>query len=471
MVVDPGSPVQSARVVTDPDVLAAYTEDASHLRGSPEGLVRPDTAEEVAEALREAQGRGIAVTPCGLRSSTTGAGLAPRGWSLSTERLVGVEAIDAERRTAIVRAGTVLREFKDAVEEAGLFYPPDPTSERECAVGGTVACDASGARSYKYGATHRYVRGLEVALPDGSLRWYRRPIIGKDAAGYVGLRDPVRLFCGSEGTLGVVTRVEVDLLLRPEAFSAGLAFFVDVPEALAWVGLARSRESGVDPRCLELLDAAALRIMAAQGSGIGIPAEAGAAVFFEAEHRVGGEMAVMEAFWTLLSDAPGALADDTVIASDHTQQEQLRLLRHAVPATLNEEGRGHHASGGKKISTDWAVPFHHLAPFMKRVDGWLEDARIERVARYGHVGDGHPHYNLIVKDAEEAARAAVVVDRMCSEACALGGTVTAEHGVGKVKRTYAKYRFSDWQIASMKAVKAVFDPTGIMAPGNIWDES
>jgi len=468
MVVDRASSVQSTRVVTDPDVLAGYREDASPLSGSPDGLVRPDSPEEVAAALAHANAERIPVTPCGLLSSTTGSGLAPSGWSLSTERLVGVESIDVARRVAVVAAGTVLREFKDEVEAAGLFYPPDPTSEKECAIGGTVACDASGARSFKYGATHRWLRAVEVALPDGSLRWYRRPTISKDAAGYVGLRDPVRLFCGSEGTLGVVTRVEVDLLPRPEAFSAGLAFFEDVAGALAFVGVARARGS-VQPRCLELLDAAALEIMAAQGSGIAIPSDAGAAVFFEEEHALGAEMGVMEAFWTLLTESPGALPDATVIAADHNQQEALRVLRHAVPATLNEEGRSHQAAGGRKISTDWAVPFEHLAPFMARIDGWLAEAGIDRVARYGHVGDGHPHYNLIVRDSEEKARASAVVDRMCAEACALGGTVTAEHGVGKVKRTYARYRFGDWQLAAMKAVKGVFDPHGIMAPGNIWD--
>ena len=189
------------------------------------------------------------------------------------------------------------------------------------------------------------------------------------------------------------------------------------------------------------------------------------------EHPVGGDLAVMEAWWALLGDSPGARPDDTVIASDHNQQETLRLLRHAVPATLNEEGRRFQAVGGKKVSTDWAVPFEHLAGLMTDSDRWLDEAKIERVARYGHVGDGHPHYNLIVHDAEEAARAAVVVDRMCRRACELGGTVTAEHGVGKVKRRYAQYRFSPLQLTLMKAVKRALDPQGILAPGNIWEEA
>ncbi len=477
MVVDPVPPVQpaqaSTKVITDPEVLAAYREDASSLVGDPEGLVRPTDPQSVAAALLEASTRGIAVTPCGLRTSTTGAGLAPRGWTLSTERMTGLVDLDPTRRTAIVRAGTVLREFKDAVEAEGLFYPPDPTSERECAVGGTVACDASGARTYRYGATHRWVRGVEVALTDGSVRWLRRPEVEKDAAGYAALRDLVRLFCGSEGTLGVVTKVEVDLLPRPEAYTAGLAFFGDVQQALAFVGAARIEDrvgNGVRPRCLELLDGLSLEIMGAQDSRVAIPAQAGAAVFFEEEHAHGADVSVMEAWWALLTKAPGALPDDTVIASNRSEQEELRLLRHAVPATLNDEGRSHRDAGGKKISTDWAVPFQHLATLVAEFDGWLREAGIDRVARYGHVGNGHPHYNLIVKDAEEAARAAGVVDRMCQEACRLGGTVTAEHGVGKVKRDYVRYRFSPLHFAAMKAVKGAFDPAGILAPGNIWEE-
>lgn len=475
---DPASPVQSApsasaNVITDPEVLAAYREDASPLIGAPEGLLRPTEPLEIAAALLEAVDKGIPVTPCGLRTSTTGAGLAPRGWTLSTERLTGLIDLDPVRRTAIVGAGTVLREFKDAVEAEGLFYPPDPTSERECAVGGTVACDASGARTYRYGATHRWVRGLEIVLTDGTVRWLRRPEIEKDAAGYAALRDLVRLFCGSEGTLGVITKVEVDLLPRPEAFTAGFAFFGDVQQALAFVATARIEDRlgrGVNPRCLELLDGLALEIMAAQDSRVAIPSAAGAAIFFEEEHPHGGEMAVMEAWWELLGRSEGAMPDDTVIASNRGEQEELRLLRHAVPATLNEEGRSFRDAGGKKVSTDWAVPFEHLAPLVAEFDGWLRDAGIERVARYGHVGNGHPHYNLIVKDAEEAARAAQVVDRMCRRACELGGTVTAEHGVGKIKRDYAAYRFTPLHFAAMKGIKSAFDPHGILAPGNIWHE-
>ena len=472
MVVDSGAIVQP-HPITDPDVLEAYRHDASPVVGDPSGLLRPQSPEEAAHWLAEAAAARTSVTPCGLRSSTTGAGLAPHGWTMSCERMTGLLDLDEERRTAVVASGTVLREFKDAVEERGLFYPPDPTSERECAVGGTVACDASGARTYRYGPAHRWVRGVEVALPDGSVRWFRRRRADKDATGYAGLRDLVSVLCGSEGTLGFITKVEVDLLPKPAAFTAAFAFFDDVPAALAFVGAAREEDRtgrGVRPRCLELLDAACLDIMRAQGSGIGLPEAAGAVVFFEEEHDDGGDMDVLERWWGLLERSPGALPDDTAVASDRRQQDELRRLRHAVPATLNEEGHSFAAAGGQKVSTDWAVPFGELAPLMARADGWIADAGLTRVARYGHVGNGHPHYNLVVKDAGEAARAHEVVGRMCAEACRLGGTIAAEHGVGKVKLPYVRHRFDDLELAAMRAVKGVFDPASILAPGNLFPD-
>jgi glycolate oxidase len=475
MVFESADPVQSqprdCPLVEDPEVLEGYRRDASAYVGSPEGLIRPVDASEAAWWLAEASRRGVPVTPCGLRSSTTGSGLAARGWSMSCERIQPEIEIDEERRLAVVGAGTVLRDFKDQVEERGLFYPPDPTSERECTLAGTVACDASGARSYRYGATHRWLRGVEVALVDGSVRWFRRRTVDKDAAGYAGLRDLVSVFCGSEGTLGFLTRLEVSLIDRPEAFLGALAFFTSVDAALSFVGAARHEDrtnSGVKPRCLELLDERCLAIMRDQNSGVVLPAGANACVFFEEEHSAGAEGEVVERWWSLLERSSGALADDTVVATDRIRQEELRMLRHAVPASLNEEGSSYMADGGKKISTDWAVPFDQLASFMKRADGWLQRAGIERVARFGHVGNGHPHYNLMLRDAEEVLQAEQVVARMCEEACGLGGTITAEHGVGKVKRPYLRHRFGDLELASMRAIKELMDPSQLLAPENLF---
>ena len=156
------------------------------------------------------------------------------------------------------------------------------------------------------------------------------------------------------------------------------------------------------------------------------------------------------------------------MADDPTRQAELRSLRHAVPATLNEEGRGYEKDGGRKISTDWAVPFADLPGFVEACDRRLAEAGVERVYRYGHVGNGHPHYNLLVRDDDEKRRADAVVAWMCAEACRRGGTITAEHGMGKVKLHYAKDRFDPLTLAAMKAVKDQFDPQGLLAPGNLF---
>ena len=446
-------------------MLAGYRQDASPIEGDPEGLWRPREPAEVAPILARAQELGVPVTACGQRTSTTGSGLALRGWALSTELLTQLELRPRER-VAVVGAGVILGALKDSAAEHGLFYPPDPTSERECSVGGTIACDASGARSFRYGPTHRWVRALQVALPDGSLRWLRRPATGKDAAGPAALRDPVRMFCGSEGTLGVVTAAELQLIERPAAVLAGLALFRDVRSALAFVGSARRPDSALRPRCLELLDAGCLEIMRTHAEGGSLPGGAGAGVFFEEEHE-GDDDDVMERWWERLSGASGCLAGDTVIATSPASHQRLRDLRHAVPAALNEEGHARQIHGGRKISTDWSVPFDALAPLMTRADAWLREAGLNRAVRYGHVGDGHPHYNIIAADTAEAARAHAVVDRMCREACAVGGTVTAEHGIGKVKLAYARYRFSALDLRLLRAIKAELDPRGVLAPGNL----
>lgn len=468
------SPSVQPRPITDPAILAAYRRDASSYRGNPEALLRPDSAEELAAALHAAVSAGQYVTPTALRSSTTGAGVAAHGLALSTERLVGPPTLDHERRRAIVPAGTVLRQFKDEVEAAGFFYPPDPTSERECSVGGTVACDASGARTYRYGSTHRWVRGLEVALPDGSLQWFRRREVDKDAAGYAAVRDPIQWFCGSEGTLGVITKVEVDLLPRPADWLGGLCVFDTLAAALRFVAAARAEDragTGVRPRCLELLDEGCLRIMAEHDGAASFPADAGAALYFEEEFDADSLDAVLERWIALAASVSGARVDDTVVATDPGRKEWLRRLRHAVPATLNEEGVRAEAQGGKKIGTDWAVPFDRIESFMGRCDAWIAEARIGRAVRFGHIGNGHPHYNLIPQDADECRRAMAVVDRMCEEACALGGTVTAEHGIGKLKVRHVQQRFSPLDLQVMRAMKAVLDPTGRLAPGNLFPPS
>jgi FAD/FMN-containing dehydrogenase len=456
--------------IRDPGILEAYAEDASGLVGRPEALVRPASEAEVAEVVAECRASGIPLTPVGLRSSTTGSSVAFGGAVLSLERMDRILEIDTKRRRARVQPGIQLAAFKKEVAAAGLFYPPDPTSEPDCCLGGTVATNASGARTYRYGPTRRWIRALRVVLGTGETVELRRVAATKNTTGYFSFQNPVDLFVGSEGTLGIVTEVTVDLLPAPEAFYGAMAFFPSLEACLRFVLHAHAARD-LEPRCLELFDGACLDLVRPDAGGLTIPREAAAALFFEVEVAPGSDAMTrsLETWLRHLEDA-GALAQDTLLAETPERQEELRRLRHRIPERLNEIARGFRAAGGRKVSTDWAVPLPELPGMVERASRLVEERFGGRYFRYGHVGNGHPHFNLLAEDAEALRRGEEVAHEMCRMVVAAGGTVTAEHGVGKLKRPFLRYQYPQAVLEAMRAVKRALDPDGILAPGNIFGE-
>jgi FAD/FMN-containing dehydrogenase len=458
------------RITCDPEVCAAYAADVSGLSATPPAVARPESAAEVADLVRLCADSGVGLTPQGLRSSTTGASVASRGIVLSLERMDRLLDLDPERRIAVAQPGIVTAELKRQVCAAGLFYPPDPTSEEECTLGGNVACNASGSRTYRYGPTRRYVRALEVVLADGARTEVRRIGANKNAAGYFGLQNPVDLWIGSEGTLGVITRIELDLLPQPPGFFGALAFFRTWRTAAGFVLSADcARSAGqLQPRCLEFFDHGALELIRAQAGGIHIPDGARAAIFFEEEVAPEDELAALERWHQAIAEAEG-LADETVIARTTQEQEALRALRHAVPTTMNERGAAAVAAGGRRVSTDFAVPLTNLLAVLEdayRIIG--EDFAGPHVA-YGHIGNGHPHFNLLAEDAAALDSALRAARRMARRALELGGTLAAEHGIGKVKVAFYRELYPQWVYRAMRAIKETLDPQGILAPGNLFE--
>lgn len=455
---------------TDADVCRAYSEDASGLIGMPEAVARPSSEAEVVEIIRHCSAHRIPVTAQGLRSSTVGGPLAFGGVALSLERMARVIDVDPARRLAVVEPGMNLGEFKAGLRGTGLFYPPDPTSENECTVGGSVLANASGARTYRYGPTRPYVRSLRVVFGDGAVTEVARSDASKNTTGYFGFQNPVDLLVGSEGTLGIVTRIALDLLPAPPGFFSGMAFFTDTPSALAFVvaaDLAR-RTGDLAPRCLELFDDGSLDIIRPDAGRLSIPAAARAAIFFEQECEPGREDDEFERWYERLAEA-GALADDTIVASTEDRQIELRKLRHALPASMNERGNRAREFGGRKVSTDWAVPLDAMPRTIEDATAVVREVFGGFFVRYGHVGNGHPHFNLLAENPESLARAREATHRMALMAVERGGTVTAEHGVGKVKREYVRYQYPAWVVDAMRAVKRTVDPAGILAPGNIFE--
>ena len=355
-------------------------------------------------------------------------------------------------------------ELKRACAAHELLLAPDPTSEEECTVGGAVACNASGARSLRYGATRPHVRALRIALADGSIVDVRRTALEKNTVGYALAHDPVDWFVGSEGTLGVVVEVELGLLALPEQV-VGLAIpFATESDSLRFVVAARESRT-VHPRCIEFFDALALGIVREAEAPSDWATGAAAFVYVEEVPPAGRDPALDE--WLALAESHGARVDDVRVYEGEPALREARRVRHAVPAHMNERGAARRAHGGRKVSTDWAVPYPHLAAAIGRARALADEARVPQAVTYGHAGNGHPHQNFIAHDSDELARIERVVEATLREVIALGGTVAAEHGIGKLKRKWLPLQMSPLQVRAMRAVKRELDPAGILAPGNV----
>ena len=455
----------SVELSFDEDVRLAHAADASAVRMMPDAVARPSSAAEVSEILRRASAERIPVTPAGAQTSYTCASVSDSGILLSTRAMDRILDIDVRSRTARVEPGVLVGALKRACAAEGLLFAPDPTSEEECTVGGAIACNASGARSLRYGATRAHVRGLTVALASGERITVRRPELEKNTVGYALAQDPVDWFVGSEGTLGVVVEAELALLPRP-ARVVGLGIpFAREADALAFVVAAREAAGRIAPRCLEFLGAGAFDIARAAERSGSWAKEGTALVYAEEEGWDDEEIPLDE--WLALAESHAALVDDVRIHESEAELREARRLRHAVPATLNEWGARHRATGGRKVSTDWAVPYRRLAELLEESGRIADRHGVERAFVFGHAGNGHPHQNYIATDGAALERVERVVGETLARVVAAGGTVAAEHGIGKLKKRWLPLQMTEVQIGVMRAVKRELDPTGIMAPGNV----
>ncbi len=467
--------------------LQDYLTDASFIRdGYAEKVVIPETVEEVAKTLAEANRDRVPVTVSGAGTGTVGGRVAFGGIVLATDRLNRIKSIDRDERRAVTEAGVILSDFQKAVESEGLLYPPDPT-ERGCFLGGTVATNASGARTFKYGPTRNYINGLKVVLASGEvvelkrgamradargrmrvgsveilLPNLQRPATRKNATGYFVApeMDAIDLFIGSEGTLGVICEIETRLLPKPEGLLSGVVFFTDEADVLALVAEVKA---GVDARAIEFFDDESLNFLREKHSTI--PQAAVAAIFFEQETTTSSEESVMEQWMTLL-DRHHALAEDSWFATNAADQAKLREFRHQLPVLMNEWFARY---GQRKVSTDMAVPDEAFPGLFRFYQDSLRGSGL-RYTIFGHIGDNHVHVNILPRDNLEGARARDFYVQFLKHAAAVGGTLSAEHGVGKLKREYLRLFYSDDQLRELAALKRAFDPNGILGRGNIFSE-
>lgn len=446
----------------------AYLEDASNLKGHAEQVLAPADEAELAGILRDAATSGKPVTIAGAGTGVTGGRVPFGGWVVSLERF---KRLDVRQGSAVVGAGVLLRDLHAAAHASGQFYPPDPT-ETGAAIGGNIATNASGSRSLRYGATGRWVRRLRVAFADGSVREFARgdridfepgsiplPAVTKNTAGYL-LRpgmEWIDLICGSEGTLGVVTEAEVGLLPLPKALLAGVIFFASDAAALDVIDEWRG---GL--RMLEYMDANSIDVLRARYPEM--PRDAKAVLLIEQELETEDDPQVD--LWIERIEASGALAEASWFATTAADRERFRKFRHALPELVNDTVR---RSGALKMNTDYAVPLERNRDMLAYYRERLEAEFPGRYVIFGHIGDAHVHVNLFSDPANPNHATEVLAD-LARKAVELGGTVSAEHGLGKRKAHLLKYQYAPEHLETMRAVKRRLDPANILGRGTIWAE-
>jgi glycolate oxidase len=412
-----------------------------------------DTTEQVAAVLRICAERGVPVTPRGAGSGMCGGALPVAGGVvLSTERMQKVKQIDPADLVCVVEPGVITGKLQEAVEEQGLFYPPDPASLEFCSIGGNAATNAGGPRAFKYGVTREYVLGLEVALMGGEvLRCGRRT--AKGVTGY----DLVAGFVGTEGTFGVITELVLKLLPRPPAAATVLGVFANVPAAGA--AISALLRGGLRPRVLELADAVSIEHVRPK-SRYRFPANAGAIVLIEVDGEPDSMAMLMEKIG-IACDELGAL--DVLGATEPAERRAVWEARRLISPALKEAYR-------VKVNEDVCVPRGRIVEMLARVDRVSAETGIKTCV-FGHAGDGNLHVNLLSNDdpADPAVRKRMwaAAEQVFVHTIALGGTLSGEHGIGLTKRDYVPLEQSEQLMAWQRKWKAMWDPKGLLNPGKV----
>ena len=471
----------------DQDLIGSYLEDSSNLKGGfAEAVVIPESVTELIQAVEEANRRRQSITVSGGGTGTTGSRIPFGGIVISLERLNDIDSPDVAGRSVSAQAGALVEDVKKRCEEAGLFYPCHPT-ERTAFLGGTIATNASGARSFKYGPTRKYVKGLKMVLSTGEalevrrgekfltardssiklaggrvieipLPRYKMPRV-KNSAGYFvcGGSDLIDLFIGQEGTLSIIT--DIGLALEKLPFKIFSSFLFFDREEDSWNFALEARKRGA--LSIEYFDKNALKLL---GEGKNsVPAGSEGAIFFESEMTEEGEERSTEE-WMGVVERHKVPLDRTWAAMTPEDAENFNTLRHSIPEAINDIVR---RRGFGKLSTDIAVPEKNFVRMMRVYTGTLSSAGIEHVM-FGHIGECHIHVNLLPRSGEELERSRQICLGFVKEAVALGGTVSAEHGIGKTRRGYLELMYGREGVMEMARIKKALDPGCILGPGNIF---
>jgi glycolate oxidase len=444
-------------VLVDEASLQNYGHDETeHLVFLPDVVIRPRTAEEVSAILKICNRHNIPVTPRGAGTGLSGGALPQLGGVLlSTDRMNSILQIDERNLQVTTEPGVITEVLMDAVKEKGLFYPPDPSSRGSCFIGGNVAENSGGPKAVKYGVVRDYVLNLEIVLPTGEIMWTGANVL-KNATGY----NLTQLMVGSEGTLAVVTKIVLKLIPLPKYDLLMLAPFASLEKA----GEAVSAifRAGFTPSALELVEIDALKIVSKMVGSSAVPLTDGteAQLIIEVDgNNMDVLMADMEAIAALLTAYD---AGELFFADDAQQKAELWKLRRRVAEAVKQEGY--------TIEEDTVVPRAELPALIRGVKALGRQYDFDAVC-YGHAGDGNLHIRIKKKGTSNSQDDPAMIE--CLRALfvlvkQLGGTISGEHGIGLVQKSYMDIVFEEKQLDLMRQIKKVFDPNNILNAGKIF---
>lgn len=472
-----------------------YLRDESRRTGHAGSISFPQSEQEIISTLEWACKEGVPVTTQGSRTGLTGGAVPDGGHVLNLSRMKEISGNGSLK----VQPGATLDGIHAHLKTAGnLFFPPDPT-ETTASIGGMASCNASGARSFRYGATRESILAMRVVMADGDVlairrgQWmadgrhfrlqaesgrviegdlpgYTTPPV-KTAAGYFVREnmDMTDLFIGSEGTLGIISELEIKLLPWPAAVWGVMAFFWNETDALNFVHAVRALND--KPASIEFFDSCSinlLRLRRPEGAPE-IPADYHTAVYVEyhadSEDEASG---MVERMCGALGKCGGG-EDRTWIATDENERDRMRLFRHALPEAVNSliDERRKRDSLITKLGTDMAVPDGRLDEVMAMYHRDLRRLGLEYVI-FGHIGSNHVHVNILPRSMAEYEQGKAQYLEWAVAVVRMGGTVSAEHGIGKLKAPFLRLMMGDDGIEEMRRVKKIFDPECRLNPGNLF---
>lgn len=445
------------RCLTDAKSLEKYshdeTEDISVL---PDIVLKPTSVKEVSQIMAYCYENSLYVTPSGARTGLSGGAIpVKKGIVLSMEKFNSILSIDTENLQVTTEPGVITQVLQEAVKERGLFYPPDPASKGSCFIGGNVSENSGGPKAVKYGVTSDYVLNLEVVLPDGEVIWTGANVL-KNATGY----NLTQLIVGSEGTLGIITKIVLKLIPHPTHNLLMLVPFYDAAKACEAV--ADIFIHGITPSGLEFMERDAL-LLTQQFLGddaLEIADRHAAHLLIEVD-GFDPEMLVEECekIMPILERYP---TDEILFAESEAQKETLWKLRRSVGEAVK--------SSSIYKEEDTVVPRYRLAELLRTVKQIGVKYGFQSVC-YGHAGDGNLHINILkgeMNDQKWNEELTIAIRELFTEVVKMGGTLSGEHGIGLVQKEYMDIAFHPRSLELMKGIKAVFDPKGILNPGKIF---